>query len=224
MAMDKLKKEINYYLGASYRRKELDRLQERYKNVYKGDVLDIGGRDRGNFKKPKNQARKWVFADIEEKHHPDIILDISRLDNIGDETYDVVSAMELFKHVAKPESGIKECYRVLRKGGNLILSAPFLYPVHADPYDFQRWTKEKWKNELKNEGFEIEIIKEVGSFFSVLCGMIKDLNKSFVIFKYLGYFLYPLLDIMVKLDNCNSILKNLGCDKYTTGYFIIAKK
>lgn len=222
--MDKLKKKINYYLGASYRRKDLDRLQEKYKSIYKGNVLDIGGRDRGNFKKPKNQANKWVFADIEERHHPDIILDVSRMNNVGDETYDVISAMELFEHVTEPEKGIAECHRVLKKGGELVLSAPFLYPIHADPYDFQRWTKEKWKRELEKAGFKIDVIEEAGSFFSVLSGMIKDLNKSFSVFKYVGYFFYPLLDMIAKLDNCNIILKKLGRDKYTTGYFIIAKR
>jgi len=136
-------KDIKYYFGASYRRKILDRLLEQNKYYYKGIVLDIGGRDRGKFKKPKDEVEKWIFADIEQKHKPDIILNVEDMNNIVTESIDVINAVELFEHVENIEKGLNECYRVLKKNGTMILSAPFLYPIHADPCDFQRWTKEK---------------------------------------------------------------------------------
>jgi len=39
-------------------------------------VLDIGGRNRGKFIKPKDKVEKWIFADIESKHKPDIVVDV----------------------------------------------------------------------------------------------------------------------------------------------------
>ena len=72
-----------YSHWASYRRQMLDRLQEKYRGLYKGIVLDIGGRDRGNFKKPKDKVQKWIFADINQDYNPDIILDVSDMKQIN---------------------------------------------------------------------------------------------------------------------------------------------
>jgi len=217
-------KELDYYFKASYRRKELDKLQERHRSFYAGDVLDIGGRDRGKFKKPKNQVNRWIFGDIKKKHNPDIVLDVSNMGNIANETFDTVSAIELFEHVAEPEKGIAECRRILKKNGTLILSCPFLYPVHADPWDFQRWTKEKWKHELKKNGFEIIVLEKNGLFFSVLSESFKFFNRSFGFFRFFGYLFYPLLDLVASLDKVPFFYKNKILSSFTTGYFIISKK
>lgn len=54
-----MKKKIKYYFGTSNRRKILDALQQKYSHLYQGVVLDIGGRDRGKFKKPKDRVKNW---------------------------------------------------------------------------------------------------------------------------------------------------------------------
>jgi len=48
-------KKLQYYFWATYRRKILDKLQEKYKHLYEGIVLDIGGRDRVTLKNPKTK-------------------------------------------------------------------------------------------------------------------------------------------------------------------------
>lgn len=71
------------------------------------------------------------------------------MSKIEDESIDVINAIELFEHIEDIEKGLRECNRVLKKNGVMIISVPFLFPIHSDPYDFQRWTEEKWKQELK---------------------------------------------------------------------------
>lgn len=215
-----------YYFWASYRRKMLDRLQEKYKDLYRGVVLDIGGRDRGKFQKPKNKVDKWIFADIEKKHNPDIVLDVANMKQIKDKSVDVINAIELFEHVKNPKQGIEECSRVLKKGGMIIVSTPFLYPIHADPCDFQRWTKTKWELELKSAGFKIKNIEIMGSFFTILMeyqkifigSLPKRLGKLFKLFSY------PLMDLITSLDNLKLIKNNKTFSGFHGGYFIIAKK
>lgn len=129
---------IQYYLGATYHRKILDKLLGKNKHYYQGVVLDIGGRDRGRFNKPKHKVEKWIFADIEERHNPDIVLDVCDMNQITSDSIDVINATEIFEHIENPEKGLEECYRVLKKDGVLMLSMPFLFPIHADPPDFQR--------------------------------------------------------------------------------------
>jgi len=223
--MKKLKENIKYYFWATYRRKFLDKFLEENESCYKGIVLDIGGRDRGKFKKPKDEVEKWIFADIEEKHKPDIVLDVSDMSEIKDEGIDVVSAIELFEHVEKIEQGLRECYRVLKKDGTMILSVPFLYPIHSDPFDFQRWTIDKWKKELEKIGFKIEKFEIMGRFFTVTADYVKVAIKSAPRpLKYFLYIFYPFLDLLAELDKSNFVENHPRLGKFHGGYFIIGRK
>lgn len=220
----KLKESVIYYFWATYHRKLLDKLSEENKHYYRGVVLDIGGKDRGKFIKPKDKVEKWIFADIESKHKPDIVVDVCDMSGIKNESIDVVNAIELFEHVENPEKGLRECYHVLKKDGMMILSAPFLFPIHADPYDFQRWTEDKWKRELERLGFKMLKFEVMGRFFTVLA----DMGKTFIkliprILRWILYLFYPLLDCLVELDNLEFI-KSHRLEKFHGGYFMIMKK
>jgi len=220
-----IKKNLHYYFWASYRRKILDKLLEKNKNYYQGIVLDIGGRDRGKFKKPKDRVEKWIFADIEERHNPDVILDVCNMDKIKDESIDVISAIELFEHVEDPEQGLRECYRVLKRDGVMILSVPFLYPIHSDPYDFQRWTEDKWKKILSEIGFRIEKFEIMGRYFTTILEYKKILIQQFPFgLRRFCKLFYPIMDLFVKLDNTKIIKNNLKLSKFHGGYFIILRK
>ncbi len=216
---------LKYYFGSTYRRQKLDRLQRKYVSEYKGVVLDIGGRDRGKFKKPKEKVERWIFADIEEKHNPDIVLDIADMHSVEDKSIDIVNVLEVFEHVEKIEKGIAECYRVLKKNGKLIMSVPFLFPVHADPFDFQRWTLTKWQRELKKNNFEIENTEINGRFFTVLAEMQRTFIQSLPFgIRHLGYLFFPIFDLIKKIDNTDFVKKHRKFGNYHGGYFIIAKK
>jgi len=216
---------INYYFWATYQRKKLDILQEKYKHLYQGIVLDIGGRDRGKFIKPKKQVKKWIFADIEKKYNPDIILNVSNMNQIESNSIDVINAIELFEHVEKIEDGFKECYRILKNGGIMILAVPFLYPIHADPYDFQRWTQNKWQIEIKKLNFKIKKFKIMGGYFMVLCDYVKIFIKTIPkALRIICYIFYPFLDMLVKFDNNKYFKNNTKLPKFHAGYFIILEK
>ena len=216
---------LGYYFFASYRRKIIDELQEQHKDRYKGIVLDIGGRDRGRFKSPKDKVEKWITTDIEPSRSPDMVLDVAKMDALGSESIDVVNAIELFEHVEKIDDGIRECARVLKRNGTMIISVPFLFPVHADPYDFQRWTDNKWRSALSERGLSIETFEIMGVYFTILGDSLKTLFKSFPpLVRHLQLIFYPFLDLLVSLDRISAIKNHEKLGKYHGGYFIIAKK
>lgn len=217
-------KNLKYYYFATYRRQMLDLLLEKHKYIYKGIVLDIGGRDRGLFIKPKNKVQKWIFADINREYNPDIILDVTKMIQIDSNSIDVVNAIELFEHVFDIEKGLKECFRVLKKGGFLVISIPFLFQIHADPLDFQRWTFYKWKIELKRIGFKIEKFIVMGKFYTCLAEMIKIKLKSHNLGKVLLHFITPFLNLFIRYDYKPINKKDPVINSFHGGYFIIAKK
>ena len=206
----------------------LDDLLNKYKSYYKGTVLDIGGRDRGAFKKPKEQVDKWIFADIKNEYNPDIILDVSNMKQVDTQSIDVVNALELFEHVKEIKNGLEECYRVLKVGGAIIISSPFLYHIHGDPYDYQRWTHHKWRFELNKAGFEIEKFILMGKYFTSLAEMVKFGLKAkrskFNGLNLLIKLLSPILDRLVIKDNSAFVRTDPILNNWHNGYFIIARK
>jgi hypothetical protein len=48
---------------------------------------------------------------------------------------------------------LRECHRVLRPGGALMLTLPFVYEYHAVPRDFRRWTHEGITDDLEVAGY-----------------------------------------------------------------------
>ena len=80
---------------------------------------------------------------------------------------DIVLSMQVFEHLKNPQSAIKEISRILKKDGNLIVSFPFSYPLHAAPYDYFRYTKFGFISMLEEAGFKVLEIREVSGIFMV---------------------------------------------------------
>jgi len=206
----------------SYRRMILDEDLERAKKYMKSKVLDLGGgRRRGYFKEPNNAT--WIVFDAENDFRPSVLGDAHYLP-FKEFVFDCVKCTELLEHVENPGKIIKEITRVLNHSGVLILSMPFNFPIHADPYDFQRFTDYKLKRMLEND-FEIEIMKKQGLFFTVLGLMLKQAITNIKSrFKRILYLTFPLLDLFVKLDNLNLVKNSKYLSSFTTGFFVIARK
>jgi len=56
------------------------------------------------------------------------------------ESFDNVLLLDVLEHLPQPELCIAEIARILKPRGHCVLQVPFLYPIHDNPLDFQRWT------------------------------------------------------------------------------------
>lgn len=70
-----------------------------------------------------------------------------------DATFDGLCSESLLEHVADPGGVAEEMSRVLKPGGILYASAPFIHPYHASPDDFNRFTTSGLKQLFP--GFEV---------------------------------------------------------------------
>ena len=206
----------------SYRRILLDKELEGAIEYMVGIVLDIGGgRKRGRFKRPEDV--KWIVLDISRELSPSIMADAQKLP-VKSGTIDCVKCTELLEHVEYPEVAIKEIIRVLKDGGTLILSVPFNFGIHGDPYDFHRFTDYKLNKMLESD-FEIRTIEKQGLYFTVLCYMVKqNILKIKSRLRLLLYWTFPLMDLLVKLDRTNFVKNSKFMSSFTTGFFVIATK
>jgi hypothetical protein len=104
------------------------------------------------------------------------------------------------------------------------MTVPFLYPIHNDPFDYQRWTSEKLRVTLENIGFEIIDFKALGAGFSVVHDILLHMNiyssKKSIITKIFSWLLTRSSAWFIKLDSKTIPLNYFA----TSGYGIICKK
>ena len=210
----------------SFRRYWLDKFLS--ESDFNGKVLDVGGikkGKRGEFRPPMSNVDSWEYLNISDDTLPDYLCSSEAIPT-HDNTFDVVLIAEIIEHLECPEKTLKESLRVLKAGGKLIATIPFLYPVHADPFDFQRWTPEKITMEFDKVGFDEVKIEYMGGFFSVLYDIwyvfLNDGNCRWVFFrKILRKCILPLFIILhLILDKFFAPINK----KITTGFYATAIK
>lgn len=101
-----------------------------------------------------------------------------------DETFDFVVCRGSLHHVPVPEKGLKEIWRVLKKGGSLIISEPCadslllrlprkLFIKKSDRFEdsHRSFTSRELFHMLRGAGFSIQKKKKFGFLAFPLCGM-----------------------------------------------------
>ncbi len=78
----------------------------------------------------------------------------------ADESFEVVTALDVVEHLDDDVAGLKEMHRVLKKGGNALIFVPafmWLWGVQDDISNHRiRYTKKQIVERLEKAGFEIE--------------------------------------------------------------------
>jgi len=212
----------------SYRRLWLDSCLEASSDEMRGIVIDLGGKrekkqKRGTFKPPEEKARAWWYINLDRNTSPNIFADVNQAP-LGGQSVDCVICTEVLEHIPDPKACVHEMYRLLQKGGMAFVSAPFMYPVHADPFDFQRFTDEGLRNLFKDFA-SVEII-QMGSYAGTL-GMLIEIGiegvqgKSFLQ-RIMRWSMRRIARGLCWFDLSHYDLENVVWNKFTTGYFVKA--
>jgi SAM-dependent methyltransferase len=94
----------------------------------------------------------------------DFLSDIENLP-IPDRSMDAVLNINVLEHVANPAHVLRECHRVLRPGGRLLLVAPQSWLMHQAPHDYYRFTRHGLEYLLTEAGFASLTVEAVGGTF-----------------------------------------------------------
>ena len=141
----------------------------------KSIILDVGGhknRKRGMFDIREFDVQ-CVCVNIDDSKGSDLIGDAMALP-LQTASVDGIICSEVIEHVHRPAKIIEECGRVLKSGGVLLGTSPFLVWLHGDPEDYGRYTPSFLKKIMEEAGFEKIEIREQGGFFSVLSDMLRQ--------------------------------------------------
>lgn len=156
----------------------------------------------------------------------DIVSDIVNIP-VENESFDALLCTEVLEHIPYPMRAITEFSRILKPGGEIILTAPFASFSHMAPYYFYSgFSEEFYKKILAEEGFENIQISKNGDFFDY---MIQELHRiPFMTKKYCD----KKTNIFVKIGIVliAKYLKRIRGNSYSSseftnlGLFVYAKK
>jgi SAM-dependent methyltransferase len=74
---------------------------------------------------------------------------------LGDVNYDAVLCNQVLEHVFNPHKFLSELARVLKPGGRLLLTVPFVSDEHEQPFDWARYTTFGLRAMLERQGFRV---------------------------------------------------------------------
>lgn len=115
------------------------------------------------------QTKTWDNSKL------DIVSDITSIP-VKDKSFDAIMCIEVLEHIPRPIDAIQEFSRLLKKGGKLIVTAPFNSITHFSPYFFNTGLTKYWYQEhLKNAGFKINEITLNGNYFESLAQEVRRL-------------------------------------------------
>lgn len=133
----------------------------------KGTFIEVGARGPASARVRKQREDKWNYIGVDymKDANVDVVADAHRLSSsFAPASVDVVYSAEVMEHLLSPLTFVLEANRILRDGGLFMASVPTIWPLHAEPWDYWRFTSHSWKGLLnQNTGFEILALGEMGN-------------------------------------------------------------
>lgn len=171
---------------------------------------------------------EYVGVDFDrENSEADYILDLnSDLLPFDDEYFDIVILSKVLEHLYNPIHCLKEASRVLKRGGYIYISTPFVFHYHGTPYDFYRYTEFFYRKISEQLGLDILKLRKSGSFFTVpiyvtniaICTTFQKLKLNFLVkpIIFINNFIAVLLDklllnILLRNTDLSSKLQYMNC-------------
>jgi len=174
-----------------HRRLLNEKLKALFKKIKPGIVLDAGGAN--SLYKKIIPYTKYLVLELHEEY-------IKAKNN----SFDTLIATELLEHTEDPKKVVSEFKRVLKKGGNCIISVPFMFPIHEDKFmtDYWRFTESGLK-ELFKEFSKVDVFP-IGSTSTTI------MNVIFSSFQF--------------LNRLSPIAYKIKFGKNPSGFVVLAKK
>ncbi len=181
-----------------------------------GPVLDLASGWCPSYLRYLPPSIQLVKTDYPWRQGIDTVVDINQNLPFANESYSTIFFFNALYIIKKRDSFYEEVFRILRPGGQIILSMPFVSSEISEPDDYVRLTAQGLRTELMQAGFRDVVIKRFGE----RCTASAYLLHPFYYFNFIRCLVYALAMVGDKL-----IPKKLK-DQHPTplGYMVIAKK
>lgn len=158
---------------------------EQNSNFVTGDVLDFGCGSKP-YKTLFKRAESYIGVDLQTSGHDhsgsliDVFYDGNLLPFTND-SFDTIISFEVFEHVFNLEYILLEISRVLKPNGHLLLSTPFCWGEHEEPFDFARFTSFGMNSILERSNFKVISTLKTNTSFLAISQMFISYISNFVL-------------------------------------------
>jgi SAM-dependent methyltransferase len=142
-------------------------------------VLDVGAGDapyRELFAHADYRTLEWAESVHEGARSADILAGADAIP-VADASFDAVVLTEVLEHVPDPPAVLAELARILRPGGRLLLTVPFVWPLHELPHDYFRYTEAGLRALLDRSGFSAVDINPSSDSFTTLAALLRNVGS-----------------------------------------------
>lgn len=153
------------------------------------------------FDTPENRASKQAEFFYDGVHFP-----------LKDAEFDSILTTQVLEHVFTPEIFAAELSRVLKPGGKMLLTVPFVWDEHEQPYDFGRYSSFGLKALLERHGFEIVEHRKSCNNITLLFQLWNDYLFKKIYFKD-SIILLQLVIFLCSISNIAGVVFNLFLPK-----------
>jgi SAM-dependent methyltransferase len=175
---------------------------------------------------PRTVDEDVLNVDLTEYPSVDVVADLTKLP-FADGELDGALSTEVLEHIEDTDAVIEEMRRVVKADGYVYVSLPFLYPFHASPSDFHRWTHKGLEGLF--EGFRIVELGVRSGPFSTLTVLLMYIIASLVSFsneRVYWFAIYASMFLLFPIKFLDVIGNRLPFAKHTAAllYCVVQKK
>ena len=120
------------------------------------EVLDVGA-GRGDFK-AIFRTHSYTGLDIYPYPELDLAVDLIQTCPFREASFDLVLLANVIEHVYEYRTLVKRCASLLKPGGRLLITVPFLLKLHQEPVDFHRYTRYALSELAAENGLTVELL------------------------------------------------------------------
>jgi SAM-dependent methyltransferase len=204
---------------------------EKYSIHFKGHLVDLGCGEAPYKDYFLQFSDKYTGVDWTKTQHnskADVVSDLNKKIDLDDSVVDTVVSISVMEHLCEPQKFLRECHRILKKDGVILLQVPWQWWIHEAPHDFFRYTPYGLRYMLEKAGFTDINVEPSSGFFTTLIIKLnyfslrfirgpwilkKLINGALRLFWYVGQKLAPYLD---RLDK--------DWQAEAQGYYVVASK
>ena len=125
--------------------------------IFSGRLLDFGGGAKSHYLTVLHKQLvdcSYESVNISKEMQPTYLVLPNQPLPLKGSDYDVVMAINTLEHVLPIEQTIGQLLNLLRPGGRVVFSTPFLFRMHGSPHDYNRPTATWWIEVLQKFGLE----------------------------------------------------------------------
>lgn len=132
-----------------------------HRHRVRGVLLDLGAGNQPLRPWYTGKVQQVVAVDISPAAGLDVLSTATELP-FASASFDTILCTSVLEHVPDAETAFAEIVRVLRPGGHLLITVPFLYPTHEAPWDFWRTTHHGLRSLAGRHGLEVRDLSAQG--------------------------------------------------------------